>query len=516
MMDENIFHPAKPENIDYFFKFGELVNKGNLLKAVFILAFSFLFLMSMSAAFASDANQNGYSPQNDGYNNNYHPNNTTGPSDICVEKSVIPVDYKKEVTFTVSVSNKGKHKMTGIKIKDKLPEGIIYTWSDPKQGTYDESTGIWNLGSLNAGQTTWMHLSGIVNKTGTFTNTATLICHDQVDTNPCNNIAKASFTVKPRADIAVTKEFTNGTEEFNVSQIPITTANYGSNVWAVVKVTNNGPDAVSKVLITDTLPAGLVYLSHVIFNGTDYIVNGTAFNATSGIWTITNMSSGSVYYLALSCLVNQTGNLTNIANKTCSSLCDPNRCNDNASANLTVPPAADLGLTKSVDKTTVYVGDTLNFTLILQNYGPDTATSINVTDILPDGVSFVSYTANYGTYDNLTGIWSIDSLPTNTIAQLVITAIADTPGTKINEASVTSLTYDPILDNNNATASFDVLELEAAGGGDEETPGSGNSANAASTVSSEEVNMQDTGVPLWPALLAFLLVIAGTMRSRKR
>lgn len=54
------------------------------------------------------------------------------------------------------------------------------------------------------------------------------------------------------------------------------------------------------------------------------------------------------------------------------------------------PPRVDVNLSKSVDKTSVKPGDTVTYTLMANNSGLDAASGVEVTDLLPTGVTYVS------------------------------------------------------------------------------------------------------------------------------
>ena len=57
---------------------------------------------------------------------------------------------------------------------------------------------------------------------------------------------------------------------------------------------------------------------------------------------------------------------------------------------------ADLAVTKTVSDATPNVGDQITFTVTLSNNGPNDATGVQVTDLLPAGLTFVSANSQPG------------------------------------------------------------------------------------------------------------------------
>ena len=72
----------------------------------------------------------------------------------------------------------------------------------------------------------------------------------------------------------------------------------------------------------------------------------------------------------------------------------------------------DLELTKTVDATVVQPGDTVTWTLTIENNAENAntvATTVQVIDVLPDGVTLVSATDTKGIYND-NGVWFIGSI----------------------------------------------------------------------------------------------------------
>ncbi|MFN8487364.1 MAG: SdrD B-like domain-containing protein [Caldilineaceae bacterium] len=87
-------------------------------------------------------------------------------------------------------------------------------------------------------------------------------------------------------------------------------------------------------------------------------------------------------------------------------------------------PRADLQVRKYASQAQINSGATFTYTLVLTNLGPDTATAVQLTDHLPDGVIYQSATAQQGTYDPNIGIWDVGAVTANTSVTLTITVKA--------------------------------------------------------------------------------------------
>ncbi|ALI99227.1 hypothetical protein DC20_09870 [Rufibacter tibetensis] len=89
----------------------------------------------------------------------------------------------------------------------------------------------------------------------------------------------------------------------------------------------------------------------------------------------------------------------------------------------TTPGSANLSITKSVNNTTVTLGENVMYTVRVTNSGSVDATNVTVSDRLPEGLALVPPAeADKGAYNANTGIWTIGTLPANQTATLRITA----------------------------------------------------------------------------------------------
>jgi uncharacterized repeat protein (TIGR01451 family) len=313
--------------------------------------------------------------------------------------------------------------------------------------TYVNSGSIWNAtGSdncitvaLTAALTGATNLSNLITLDQViFATGTTLVTWTAADA--CGNTVVCSFSVEvlSQADLSLTKIVDDATP------------NQGDLITFTITVSNAGPAPATGVRVKDVLPAGLTYSSD---NGSGAYASGT------GIWTIGSIAVGGSASLQISATVSGTGTITNYAEVWTSDLGDPDSSpgnnstteDDDDAVSITVQEA-DLKVTKTVSNSTPNVGDNVVFTIRIDNLGFADATNVTLTDQLPNGYDFISYTATQGTYNSSNGLWTVGTIPNGDFSELALTVKVKEPGTGItylNTASIThSDVYDPVTGNN--------------------------------------------------------------------
>lgn len=120
---------------------------------------------------------------------------------------------------------------------------------------------------------------------------------------------------------------------------------------------------------------------------------------------------------------------------------------------------ADLAVTKSDSPDPVLVGANLTYTIQVTNAGPQGATSVTVTDRLPNHTDFVSATSSSGSCERkgsrvTCAIGNLAADPTKANAVTVTIVVRPTKaGTITNSVSVDSVETDPVAANDKAEAS---------------------------------------------------------------
>jgi uncharacterized repeat protein (TIGR01451 family) len=120
-----------------------------------------------------------------------------------------------------------------------------------------------------------------------------------------------------------------------------------------------------------------------------------------------------------------------------------------------VPPGvyADIAVVKTVSDTKPIIGDDVTYTITAHDNGPDDATGVTVTDVLPNGLVYVSSSATVGTYVAADGLWTIGNVADGATATLRITVRVEALGAIVNTATKSAETQtDPNLTNDTSSA----------------------------------------------------------------
>jgi uncharacterized repeat protein (TIGR01451 family) len=252
--------------------------------------------------------------------------------------------------------------------------------------------------------------------------------------------------------------------------------NANANITYTITVTNNGPSSATTVSLADDMPTHTTFVSATQTNG-PLFTQTPPLSGGTGTWTATiaTLNSGDSAQFTLVVNVDEdapaTSTIFNTANVTSSST-DPNSANDGATAGTDVSPQADLSVTKSDSPDPVAPGSNVEYTILLNNNGPNTARNLALSDTLPPGTTFVSATQPNGPAFTLTtpalggtgtvtatkATFAASDAATFTIVVHVGSGVSD--GTTLsNTASVTSDTDDPNTADNSDTETTLVNEF---------------------------------------------------------
>ena len=164
------------------------------------------------------------------------------------------------VVFQIDVTNNGGAQATNVTLTDSLPAGFTLTGDTTTQGTY--VNGVWNIGTLNVGDTVTITLTGTIDAGtagSTITNVTTAATGDQMDPSTVGDDLVESVVVEDNTtDLVTVKTLASGDA----------TPDEGDTVIFQIVVSNNGPDTATGISLTDSLPAGLTFVADTVTQGT--------------------------------------------------------------------------------------------------------------------------------------------------------------------------------------------------------------------------------------------------------
>ena len=286
----------------------------------------------------------------------------TGPGSVAAGSNI---------SYTITTTNNGPNAARNVTATDTLPAGTTFVSATPTQGSCSGTTTVTcSLGTIANGANATITL--VVSTTGatpsSVSNTAT-VSSTATDPTPGNNSSTANTTVTASADVVVVK---TGPGSVIV----------GNNITYTITASNNGPSAAQNVTVTDTLPAGVTFVSATPSQGgcagttTVTCTLGTLNNGASAVVTLVVSTSG-----AMPSSISNTATVS-------STTTDPAPGNNSSTA-MTTRGCPTLAATPAVLPPAI-AGEPYSQTFTLTN--GTAPVNFSLTGTLPAGLSFAGDT----------------------------------------------------------------------------------------------------------------------------
>ncbi len=371
---------------------------------------------------------------------------STSNLSLTLADSPDPVSGGQQLTYSINVHNGGPSSSTGTQVTLQPSGQFQFVSATLSQGSCQLSGQLvlCDLGTLVFDQAVAISIRINPLAAGSFSAMAT-VAADQNDPVPGNNSATVTTTVTPAADLAVT---------LTDSPDPVTV---GGLLTYRATVTNNGPLLSEGVRFFDPLPQG-VQLGSV----TGGLANCTG-GATSVICNLESLLPGSSAEILIQVIPTRAGNLLNGVDVRAQTA-DPVEGNNAAIVQTTViAGGTDLVLTKTSTSPLVYQGGVGMFRFRVANQGPNAAAGVDIVDVLPEGLEFLSLIPAPGAQCGVTDgplRCRIASLASGATIDLMIRLqVSAPPGAVLsNTASVSAVGPDPQPANNQSTTTVRVTE----------------------------------------------------------
>ncbi len=209
---------------------------------------------------------NGSTPQEDDEDDAVIlPDNSNNFADLELTKTVnnSSVSAGDQVTYTITVTNKGPANAVGVTVVDELPTELSFNSSTASKGTYSSGSSTWSIGNIATNETVTLDIDATVNSiTTSITNFAQVNTASPTDTDSTpgndsnqtpNEDDEDSATISPAGSTDIDLEATMTASNPNV--------NPWTNVDFTLNITNNGAAPASGVVIDFPIPDGMAFTS---------------------------------------------------------------------------------------------------------------------------------------------------------------------------------------------------------------------------------------------------------------
>ncbi len=298
-------------------------------------------------------------------------------SDLGITKTDAPdpVVAGRTLVYTLAVTNAGPSTATGVTVVDTLPAGVTFQSAAPSQGSCSAAGPVVTcaLGTLAPAGNASIVLTVVVDPStppGTLQNTAS-VSGDGIDPVPDNDTTTEPTEVLAEVDLSIAKtDSPDPVEE-------------GQELTYTLHVANAGPSDATGVVVTDTLPPSVAFVS-------------ASAGCTEAAGTVTcsvgNLAAGASLDLVIVVSVpyGERGPLANTAVVTGDRTdTDPTNDTDGETTDVLY---TDVRLTKNVsdpgDGEAFQPGELVTWTITATNQGNLDADPALLVDALPRGIAY--------------------------------------------------------------------------------------------------------------------------------
>jgi uncharacterized repeat protein (TIGR01451 family) len=360
---------------------------------------------------------------------------TGASADVSVVKTLTsagPFSNGQSISYTIVVANAGPSTATNIQITDTPTHLTITNVSGGGCAALPCT-----IASLASGANVTINVTATINAAGAFDNSATATATEP-DPNPGNNTDNTgNGGTAPSADVLLVKTL--------ITAGPFTN---GQSISYTIVVANAGPSTATNIQVTDT-PTHLT------------ITSVTGGGCAALPCTIASLASGANVTINVTATINAAGAFDNSATATATEP-DPNPANntDNTgNGGTTGATSADLAIVKTGPATQPVEETSFDYTLVVTNNGPSTATGVVVSDPLPSNFTLGTATPTQGSCSGTTTVTcNLGTILNGATATITIHGTGHVAGVMANTATVSGNETDPVPANNSSTATVLIVE----------------------------------------------------------
>ncbi|MDT3495899.1 cell surface protein, partial [Bacillus toyonensis] len=346
------------------------------------------------------------------------------------------------LTYTTTLTNSGNTDATAVVFTDNIPDGTTFI---------DGSVLVNNIPQLNANPSTGILVGTIApNISIPVTFSVTVVALPA--SGHVQNQSTSRYTINGEEQISnsnITFTEVISANVISTKTTPIQYADLQTIIPYTISIMNNGNIQVENIIVTDIIPANTSFIENSV------IVNGNARpndNPLNGI-QIDNIPPNTTATILFQVRVtsipqtNPTSNTSTIEYDYTVPGQPPITETIISSAAVTEIHHANLNSNKAVDLAFATVGDTLTYTITLNQTGNVAANDVIIQDIIPQGTTFIENSVIVNG-ETLPGVNPVSGIPIgtimvggNTIASFQVTVTSIPTPNELNNEAITTFNY---------------------------------------------------------------------------